>query len=400
MENRIRYAAAGDENTAKIVVTGDLCPLGVVEQQLVEGGTERVFGEILPELLDKDLAVTNLETVLTRSQNAIEKCGPNLKTAPECLPALNRAGFDVYALANNHTRDFGDEAFLETMLHIENSGKRYVGGGENPADAARALRLEVRGLRISILSATMHNICVAAGDRPGANPLEPAALAVRIAAEKKENDFVLAVIHDGKEHCPFPSARIRGNYRAFIDAGADAVIGHHPHIMQGFERYKAGFIAYSLGNFLFPPRSGDVPGFWTKSYFLRLHVGRRGVFGVDVVPHELSPEGCMRRLSGEKLDDFSARLAGLNRILADDLVNDRYYAALALRNTYYMQRVMELIRLTEAGNKGEDYHAAAFYCHHMLTTEEHLDVIQSITGTCASRHRPEPPEDLDFFVKY
>jgi poly-gamma-glutamate synthesis protein (capsule biosynthesis protein) len=399
MTEQEKSSASPNRDAVKIIVTGDLCPLGKIEQRLCRGETETLFGKLLPELLDKDLAITNLETVLTKSETPIEKWGPNLKVSPECLPALNQAGFDVYSLANNHTRDFGDAAFLETMRHISRNGKHYVGGGSDLASAAQPLRLVSRGLRISIVAATMHNICVAGHNHPGANPLEPAALAIQIATERKHNDFVLVIAHDGKEHCPFPSARIRRNYRTFIEAGAHAVIGHHPHIMQGFERYKNGFIAYSLGNFLFPHREGRGPGFWTKSYSLRLHINSKGVFGVDVLPHELLPENRMQPLSGNKRRDFLARLEKLNRILEDDALGDRYYDAMALTYTYYMQRVAELVKLTEAGDTGSAYQEAMSYCHHMLTTEEHLDVIRSLTKASVSKSKPELPDDLDFYLK-
>jgi len=400
LDGRIRFKDKRSEEL-KLIVTGDLCPINIAEKKLIDGRAEELFGNILPELLDKDISVTNLETVLTGADTPIVKCGPNLKISPDAIAGINTAGFDVYTLANNHTRDFGDDAFLETMEHIMKSGRKYVGGGRNLEAAAKPLRMEIKGLKISIINATMHNICVAGKNSPGANPLLPATIAVTITREKKDNDFVLVIIHDGKEHIPFPSARIRENYRAFADAGADAIIGHHPHIYQGFEVYKGAFIAYSLGNFLFPSRDpATAPDFWWKSYALRLHISANGVSGIDVIPHKLSQDGRMELMSGDERKNFLEKISGLNKIVSDDELCEQYYDAASLRFAYYEKKVSELIKLREAGDTaGEAHFKSVFYCHHMLTTEEHLDVLQSITKTYSSGKKLIIPDDLDYYMK-
>lgn len=96
------------EKTASILVTGDLVPINKAEQMLISGEYEKAFGNFLSEIQSSDLAVSNFETAATCGGEAIKKWGPNLKVAPEVLPALVKAGFDLFALANNHSRDWGE----------------------------------------------------------------------------------------------------------------------------------------------------------------------------------------------------------------------------------------------------------------------------------------------------
>ena len=118
-DGRIVYDAAALENAKSIFITGDLIPRQKSEERLCKGETETVFGSVLPEIRSCDLGITNLECTLTRGGEPIYKCGPNLKADPDVMPALMKSGFSVYALANSHSRDFGDEAFLETIRLIE-----------------------------------------------------------------------------------------------------------------------------------------------------------------------------------------------------------------------------------------------------------------------------------------
>ena len=374
------------DRTATILVTGDLVPLHRAGELLAAGDFQTVFGDFLQEIRESGLAVTNLETAVTDGGEPIIKFGPNIKVSPSVMPALTEAGFQVYALANNHSRDWGDAAFLETMRHVTDTGAKYVGGGKDLEEAMRPCRVTVNGLRITIFNATMHQPCCAAGGHPGANPLVSARIAAQIAAEKPQCDFLLAIIHDGKERNPFPSARIRENYRAFADAGADAVIGHHPHIAQGYEIYHDSFIAYSLGNFLFPPRvKENAPGFWYRSYSVRLHIAEHQVVKFDILPHSVDPDtDCLSLMKGQRKQDFLMELEKLCAILKADAETDRYYTAIARHSLKgYLKRVT-----TDPA-----------YFAHAMETEEHADMIRTALVSQATDPDYSEPGDLDYFIR-
>ena len=224
----------------------------------------------------------------------------------------------------------------------------------------------------------------------------------KIVEEKKVSDLVIVIPHDGKEHVPFPSIRIRDNYRTFIDAGAAAVIAHHPHIYGGMEKYNGGIIAYSLGNFLFPSRNPETaPEFWHKSYFLRLYCDKQGVKGLDIIPHKVSlEEGRMSVMEGAERKEFLSKISRLCEIASDEKLSSDYYDAASLRFAHYENRVKEFLRLKESGlTASDEYIKASAYMNHILTTEEHWDAAESLTRIEMNGKKPDIPDDLEYLMK-
>ena len=374
------------KNTASLFVTGDLVPLHEAAELLAQGKVEEVFTTVLPEIRSCDLAITNLECAVTAEGEPIKKCGPNLKIAPSLMPGLVEAGFKLFALANNHSRDFGDAAFIETMEHVKGVNAEYVGGGKDMDESCKPFRTVINGLRVTVFNSSMHTWCSATLDNPGAAPLRPAYLAAQIANEKEKADFILVIIHDGKEHVPFPSARIRDNFRSFIDAGAHAVIGHHPHIAQGYEVYNKGFIAYSLGNFLFPPRvKNSAPSFWYKGYSVKLNVSAGKVDSFEIVPHIYDEENnCLKMMADGQKEAFMEHLCKLNQILKDDRLCDTYYTVAARKYMPTYEKNMPI---------------NTFYYYCVMGTEEHVDVLQYVGRERAVGIMAETPADMEELLK-
>lgn len=397
-DGKIVYDAAALEGAKSIFITGDLIPRDKTEARLCNGETETVFGSVLPEILSCDLGITNLECTLTRGGEPIYKCGPNLKADPGVMPALMKAGFSVYALANNHSRDFGDEAFLETMKYITDAGGKYVGGGKDLAEASSTLFYDLKGLKLAIICASMRQACDCTKTTPGSNPLNPPAIAAQVAKARTRSDFVLVIIHDGKEQVPFPSERIRENYRAFVDAGAAAVIAHHPHTAQGFESYNGGFIAYSLGNFQFPPIHAEPPRSWCESFSLKLFVNDHKVAGIEVVPHHINEDQCLEVKQGADREEFLKRLGGLCTIAADDELCNKYYNAASMRYVHYENHIRKCLSLMDQGDlKDPEYLREMFYMNHYLITAEHFDLLAAQTFMKFHADIPEPPADLEYY---
>jgi len=387
----------------RVVVTGDLCPVADVEDNFRAGKGTFVYGDLLAELVDKDLSITNLELALTCGGDAIDKCGPNLRANPDVFAAMAAAEFDIYGVANNHSLDWGCEAFMETLDHIEAGGGAQVGGGRNAAEAAEPLQVEVKGRKIAIFALTMHCDCDAGETTPGANALNPPYDTLSIQRAKQDADDVIVIFHDGKEHVSFPSRRIRNYCRAFVDAGASAVIGHHPHISRGLEFYNGGLIAYSLGNFLFPKRrevTADPPGFWFEGYALRLHFGEDGLTGVDVIPHCYSAERQhLSRMPEPRRTAFLERLNRLNAILAEPGANERYFSAAASRFSHYYSVTQRFCEDMLEGCDDEERRATnGKVFNHYLNCEEHWDVLDAVS--LRQWHGvTDVPDDIDEFQK-
>ena len=392
--------SAAMEGAKTLFITGDLIPRGPSEERLCNGNLKDVFGNVLDDMLSCDAGITNLECAVTNGGEPIFKCGPNLKAAPGVVPALVKAGFDIFALANNHSRDWGDEAFIETMNCITAAGAKYVGGGKNLEEASRTLFFDLKGLRLAIINASMRQACDSTKTTAGSNPLNPPAIAAAAAKAKNESDFVMVIIHDGKEHCPFPSRRIRENYRAFIDAGADAVIAHHPHLAQAVEQYNNGFIAYSLGNFHFFPRKENPPPYWRKSFSLKLHLNKHKVAAVEFISHKLNDDFCLEKLDGEEKEKFRKRMNRLNEILSDDEKSDLYFRSFAMNCKNYMHFITLAIKNLEAGDyQDPDFKQNMFYFNHYLETMEHYDVILEQTLVNSKGRVLDVPDDLSYFLE-
>jgi poly-gamma-glutamate synthesis protein (capsule biosynthesis protein) len=198
------------------------------------------------------LAFANLETTVS-GRGVQGGCGYCFRADPRAIAGLAFAGFDVLSVANNHIWDFGPVAFTDTLTHVASAGIAAVGGG---ADLARARAPVVRtagGSRVAFLAYTnLLPASAGAGQaKPGANLYDERSFAEDIAVARGMADIVVVSFHAGEEYQTAPNDWQTRVYRAAVDAGADLVIGHHPHVVQPVERYRNGWIAYSLGNFVF-----------------------------------------------------------------------------------------------------------------------------------------------------
>ena len=214
--------------------------------------------------LAADLAFGNLETTITRKlpNNGGPHDGKGNKrfvTLPERVAVLTRnQRFHAVTLANNHQLDNDVPGLVETPKILDELGLRYVGAARKERDARFIVEtIEVKGWRIGFVVATAQTNRTPLRD-PGPHiPYVPAPalknqLVPVIEAARAAHDLIVVQVHWGQEYEDAPARWQIDTAHAFIDAGADIVIGHHPHVLQGIERYKGGVIAYSLGNFVFP----------------------------------------------------------------------------------------------------------------------------------------------------
>lgn len=264
-----------DPETVTISFVGDI---------LLDSGPGRAvargqdpFAPTAKLLKGADLSIGNLECPVASATSgaAIDKVY-TFRAAPSTLPLLQRY-FDAVSLANNHSGDYGPDAFVETLGQLEAARIPYFGGGRDLAHAHTPLLLEKRGLKIALLGYDeYHPRSFEAGPRrPGVAWAEDEQIILDMARARTAGaDLVLPFFHWGWENEPAPSARQRELAHQLIDAGADAVIGAHPHVTQGAEMYRGKPIVYSLGNFVFDLL--DQPEN-AAGWILQLVADRRGV---------------------------------------------------------------------------------------------------------------------------
>jgi len=286
-------AAAAQEPPAEALVAitfvGDIM-LDDTPGKVVKSGRDP-FAPLAP-LLDKaDIRVGNLECVVATSGTPEPDKPYTFRAHPRTLPLLKRH-FDALALANNHSGDYGPLAFGEMLDLLDKQGIAYFGGGRTLAAAHKPLIIERKGLRIALLGYDefFPRSFEADVDKPGIAWSEDEQVRLDIATARStyHADLVIPMMHWGWEHEGKASQRQRQLARVMIDAGADAVVGGHPHVTQDVEQYKGKPIIYSLGNFLFDGFSDAVNN---TGWILEMQLDREGARSWRTVSTRIDKEG-------------------------------------------------------------------------------------------------------------
>ena len=218
------------------------------------------FTKVEPSLSSADVAIVNLEMAITERGEPYDK--EFVFRAPgSAALTLAGAGVDVVSLANNHILDFGSEGLEDTISVLDEVGILRPGAGANNAEAyaPRVLVLD-NEIRVAFVSASaiIPGGFSAGAERPGIADAKwaiPRVLAA-VRAAASGNDVVVVSIHWGVERATCPSQDQRGLAQQLIEAGANLILGHHPHVLQPIETFDRTVIAYSLGNFAWHPRYG------------------------------------------------------------------------------------------------------------------------------------------------
>ena len=248
MKNKVQQNE-DNQPVITISVVGDIS----FEGRLSGNPDASVFSNVREIIYCIDLGIGNLENPLTaRGQRVPGKC--TLRGDPGWANVLKETGFKLMSLANNHVMDYGPEGLFDTISALESAGIMHVGAGKNRDEAYAPLFVPVRGKNIAVLarsSVIVSSSCYASLSKPGVAFLEKEELTENVKKCKEKAELVIVLLHWGLEEYAYPSPTQINLSRQLVMAGADAVIGHHPHVLQGMERIRKGVVAYSLGNFLF-----------------------------------------------------------------------------------------------------------------------------------------------------
>ncbi len=309
---------AGEKTAGtSLVFGGDFCPIRRYEEKMLRG--EEIFDPKLQALLRDHLSIVNLEAPLCDpTLPRASLAGGGLRGSPEVAAYLKRLHVDAWSLANNHILDFRGEGIQQTKRHLQQEGMVTCGAGDNSHEAAKPLELRANGLRIGIWAVAERELNLAGPEQPGAAEFCPQKNVDEIRRMREEFDFLAVSVHAGHEFTTVPSPRIRSAYRSFIEAGADAVIGHHPHVIQGMERHGEGFIAYSLGNLVFDSPYVSAYKDTDVGFLLKLDIGKHQVRSVEAVPYRLGDDFVVAALPEGERAAFDLRLEHLSRLLGEE----------------------------------------------------------------------------------
>ena len=244
---------------SEIVITavGDIMLAGKWAPFLKQKGYDYPFRGTVQELAASDINFANLESPIADGGNEYTGKKFRFRAGPEVAQAIRAAGFNLVNLANNHSMDFGGNALAETLQHLNDNGIAWVGAGENLSEARKIALFTIKDKKIAFLgfSLTRPVEFFAGSDRPGTSPGYESMIIADITGARKLSDYVIVSFHWGQEGSSTADKYQQTIARMAIDAGADVIIGHHPHVLQGIERYRGGIVFYSLGNFTFASKS-------------------------------------------------------------------------------------------------------------------------------------------------
>lgn len=203
--------------------------------------------------LKSDYRILNLETTLSLEGLPFNKKSYIFSSDKKNVQLLKFLNINTAILGNNHSLDMGAQGLKNTMLELRNARINTVGAGQNYNEATSPLYFTVNDIRFSMLSFSSIGEMMTFSGNSKAGVARPSLdiIHTQIKEMKKYSDVILVSLHWGIEYYVHPTKKQINLAHKIIDMGATAIIGHHPHIPQGLEKYKDGFIAYSLGNFLF-----------------------------------------------------------------------------------------------------------------------------------------------------
>ncbi len=234
-----------------------------------------------------DIMFANLEgPVSDKGRNVGSKYSFRFDTSiPEIL---KDKGFDIVSFANNHVGDWADEAFQDTLGRLGEANMLFTGAGQTYDEAIKPVIIERGGIKVGYIG--MSDVgpewMKATSEKPGILLASDPNLSEIIKNAKDESDFLVASIHWGDEYKPH-TARQEMLAHKMIDAGADIVVGHHPHVAQDVEEYKDGLIIYSLGNFVFDQYFSEET---MKGMFAEVTIGKSGIKSHDETIFKINSE--------------------------------------------------------------------------------------------------------------
>lgn len=323
MVDTLEFSAGAGGPPWSLIIAGDCVIDRDPDQQLLGAGLHE-------RITHADVAIANLEAPLPVEADPIPKSGPALATDPDSIDRLDAAGFDLLTLANNHMMDYGATGLRATKTACDASSLKTAGAGDSLSSALEPARVDSHDVEVTVVNVCEREYGVASRTESGTAPADHrgAVTAIRDAADSA--DVVLVVSHGGVEYIPLPPPTRRERLREFVDAGADLVIGHHPHVAQGWEVYGDVPIFPSLGNFAFD-RQADHEN-TSRGLLLEIRFEGSTVTKIDPVPTIL--DDTVHELPPDEADRFREYLAQASAILADDERYRTHWQTIAERLFY------------------------------------------------------------------
>ena len=320
LEN-VHWQECASEDVVTIDLTGDINLADdwhtmLAASERANGIYDCISKEVVKELQSADISVINNEFVFSDGGDRQEDKAYTFRAKTENVSMLDAFGADLASLANNHTYDFRESGLLDTIATLEGAGIATMGAGANLAEAKTIQYYVANGKKIAFVSATeierYSNYTKEATETEAGvlKTLDPTIYNQVIAEAKENSDYVIASVHWGAEGTYKNNTAQSRLAKGFVDAGADAVIGGHPHRMQGIEYIDGVPICYSLGNFWFS--TGTL-----YTTIAQVQIDDKGELSLRMLPCK-QQDMTTTMLTGEEAEDFYKFLADISRNIVID----------------------------------------------------------------------------------
>lgn len=381
-------------SAVRVLVASDWAPIRAFEP-IIRADPEAVYGDLLPILRASDLRVVNCECALTSASAPVWKSGAVFKGESAHAAGLTAVPFDVACLANNHVFDYGVAGFRESLRVLARAGIRTVGAGLTDEDAHAPLGTRVGGQRIHVVNISEGEDLTASSGGPGVFGWDIPRAASIIQRAKARGVVVIVIAHCGLEYVPFPPPYVVAAFRALVDAGADCVVGHHPHVPQGIESWRGRPIFYSLGNFVFYQATDLFHRKW--GYCVGLRCSDNRVTGADLYPYRITDAG-LRRLDAPDAREFMRTMARLSRPFRSARGPARAWNAWL---EHYGQQGFRAEVTAMLDRMEADPRKAAAMFRNRLTTMQHVEHWQTfLTRMVAGSRHDHANADLELVEEY
>lgn len=296
---------------------------------------QAAMAEAAKLLEQADFSIVNLENVFGNKAEStpIIKSGPNLISEDAFIEYIHALKPDVVGMANNHSKDYGEEVLFHTMDMLAESGYICIGAGKNLEEAYRPAVVSKDEVKVAMIAVCENEFGVATDTTSGTAGYSLGRVTKEIRQALKAGSKPIIYFHGGNETNPFPSPGKVELYRHFIDLGAEAVVAMHTHCPQGYEYYNGKPIVYSMGNFFFPCANTDKKRkTWDYGYLSELDFSNDDV-KLKIYPYKFDLDK-VTMLEGKEKDDFMKYMECLCEPLKDSKRIQSLFDSWCLTQTY------------------------------------------------------------------
>jgi len=309
-----------------LVAVGDIMLARGVGGWIRRNSPDYPFEHTREIISEGDITFGNLETTLATTGTKLPGKGIWFRAVPEAAEGLKNAGFDILSLANNHILDYDTPALMETIETLDVWGLGFVGAGENLEKARQPLIIIKDGIKVGFLayhefynyyySCNYKRNFEATETQAGTVPMKEEIIEEDIKKLRKMCDILVVSLHWGTEDRNYTNDNQKELAHKIIDWGADVILGHHPHVLQGLEFYKGKPIAYSMGNFVFDQNDeNNKQSVILKIFFEDNHITQVSAIPIYIIhkSQPVVPEGWRKKYIIDKIIKLSNKM-GTNGI--------------------------------------------------------------------------------------